>query len=985
MNKPDLLSDLNQEQFEAVTHTKGPLLVIAGAGTGKTTVITRRIAWLVEQGLAKPSEILALTFTEKAAGEMEARVDQLLAYGQTDTCIATFHAFGDSLLREYALDLGLPPEFRVLAADEQTLFLADRFDEIENLAELRPATNSRKYIELILKVISRAKDELVKPHDYQQAAQELLRSAKTDDDRRSARRQADIASIYAAYEEWKRQEGVIDFGDQILLLYQFLKTEPTLLAKLQKRFRYLLVDEFQDSNVAQSSLVKLLLSPEQNLTVVGDDDQAIYKFRGAAVANIVGFLADFPKAKTVVLTTNYRSSQPILDAAYRLITHNDPDRLEARLGINKHLTGRTGDQKPTFTWYRHDADELDGLVATIDELKKTFPLQEIAILVRSNNLIGPIAAALARAEIPARTSSDRRFTELPEIRGTIAFLRALAHPSDSLSLMKLGLSLFYRLDPAWLLVANDLARKTNRDLHTVLEDADSVLWERLPETGRLALTQFHDELHGYRQLITGKSAGEILYQFYNDHGVFATSNLQPRSHKSKDQNQLSLFQEKPEVEQLAIIQNIGAVFEAIRRYEQAGRDRFALTFVDSLESLLASIIPPSVDLGPEIDAVKILTVHAAKGLEFPIVFLPNLTSDRFPARGRHDPLELPEILIKETLPTGDAHLEEERRLAYVAMTRAKDWLILSGAATAGEGIRPKKPSPFIFESLGLTEVGPPIERVTPAARIHAFAPIEPAPKTVRLPEYNGILFLSPAMIEAYQQDPYTFYWRYVLKAPQLPSRHLNYGNAIHAAIEAYYRWRLERKYTSKVEEAAKAAGTSFEVNPDLRAAVLRRYQEAWRGEGYGSQADEERQFQHGLETLARFIERAQTRPLPTSVEEEFILHLPGVRIRGRMDAVNQREAEIRDFKTSQVETQKQAEVKVKENIPIRIYALAYKRRHDALPKRLILDFVEAGLEASLTPTDDLLQATERLIEATAAGIRAGQFDANPNFAFKDYE
>ena len=974
MSKADLLTDLNPKQKAAVTHREGPALVVAGAGTGKTTVITRRIAWLIRQRLAQPSEILALTFTEKAAGEMEARVDQLLPYGYTDTVINTFHAFGDQLLRTHTLDLGLPPEFRVLASDEQELFLSDRIDQVTDLLELRPVTNPRKYVAAILKVISRAKDELVTPDRYATTAEQLLQAATSDEERARARRQIDIAAIYGAYEDWKRDEGVIDFGDQILLLYNFLQHEPAILTRLRRQFRYLLVDEFQDTNYAQSALIKLLLGPDQNLMVVGDDDQAIYKFRGAAISNIVTFLADFPTAKTIVLTQNYRSHQPILDAAYRLIEHNNSDRLEATLGIKKRLIGQPAGQPPNFTWYRHETDELAGLVGQINSLKKKFTYRDMAILVRSNNLIRPIAAALTQADIPFSASSDRNFTQLPEIRGTIAFFQALVHPSDSLAHLKLAFSPFYLLDPSWLLIINDVARKTNRHLHEVLEAGESVVWQRLPEPGRLALEKFRDELAGYRRLIPTKTAGEILYHFYQDHGVLSLQNPAPTGKPAQATNQLSLFWEKPEEQRLAIVQNISAVFEAISRYQQAGRDRFTLSFVDALPSLLDSIVPPTVDLGPDIDAVQILTVHAAKGLEFPIVFLPSLIADRFPARIRHEVLELPDQLIAEKLPTGDAHLEEERRLAYVAMTRAKEYLILSGASAVGEGIRPKKPSPFVFEAVGLTEVGPAQEIVSARTYFDQFAPIEPAPKTARLPEYDGVLFLSPAMIEAYQQDPYTFYWRYVLKAPQPPSRHLNYGNAIHAAIEAYYR--LRQKTEGRKQKA--------ENHDILLAAVLKRYQEAWQGEGFDSKKDEERQFDHGKKTLTHFIARVVDQPLPSGVEEEFILHLPGVRIRGRMDAVFRGQGEIRDFKTSQLETQKQADQKVKDNLPIRIYALAYAKRFGELPQKITLDFVEANLEASLTPNQDVLTQTEAVITKTVAGIRAGQFDANPNFVFKDY-
>lgn len=957
MAQSDLLANLNSEQKDAVTHPAGPLLVVAGAGTGKTTVISHRIAWLIQQKLARPEEILALTFTDKAAGEMEARVDVLVPYGYTDTTIATFHSFGDRILREHALDLGLPPEFRVLSDTEQELFLADRFDDIEGIADLRPDHGPRKYVGAILKVISRAQDELISPARYHAVADELLHKAIDDDGRREARRQKEIAVIYEAYQLFKQQEGVIDFGDQIQLLYELLEREPTIREQLRARYRYILVDEFQDTNVAQYRLVQDLLSAESNITVVGDDDQAIYKFRGAAVSNILSFLRDFPTAQIVVLTKNYRSTQAILDSAYRLIQHNNPDRLEEKLQIKKQLTAGTQGEQPIFYWYEHDADELDGLVHHLKNILAHTPANQIAILVRSNTFITSIAAALARAEIPFAASSDQSFPELPEVRGIIAFFRALASPDDSTNHMKLAFSVYYRLDPGWILAINDIARKTNRSVNDVLANSDSVVWQRLPTEGRTAISAFRDDLTRYRGLIGTRRAGEILYQFLRDRGFLAEPNTATV--------QLNLFSERPEPERLLMIQNIAAVFDAIKRYGESGRDPFALNFIDQLESLLATVIPPSVDLGPDIPAVQILTVHAAKGLEFEVVFLPTLTHDRFPARNRHEPLSLPTELIAETLPTGDEHLEEERRLAYVAMTRAKRQLYLSGAVKTGEGVRTKKPSPFVYEALGLTDSPPPIQRVSSLNRIHTFAPRQPAPTTIRLPEYDGVLFLSPAMIEAYVQDPYNFYWKYVLKAPTPPSRYIHYGNAIHAAIEAYHRVRL-------------AKGKA-----DIKI-VLDRFTAAWQSEGFTSLADEQRVFSHGEDVLRAFIERADAEPLPSGIEEEFVLTLPGVRIRGRMDAIYRTTGEIRDFKTSDIKNSKQARDKLRENLPIRIYALAYRRRYGQLPQRLTLDFVESGIHASLEPTETLLTETEALILKTATDIRAGKFDPNPSNPFKDY-
>lgn len=952
LSLPDeLLGQVNEAQRQAITHTTGPLLVVAGAGTGKTSVLTKRIAWLIREGHAKPKQILALTFTEKAAGEMETRIDELLPYGATGTVVATFHSFGDQLLREHALDLGLPPEFRVLGSEEQRLFLEERIDEIEGLTELRPVASSRKFVSAVLTVISRAKDELVSAARYAEVAAQMLASASTDEERFEARRQQEISLIYTAYEQFKAEKGVIDFGDQILKLIELFAVRPAILTRIQQQFNFVLVDEFQDTNVAQYELVKQIVAPRQNLCVVGDDDQAIYKFRGAATSNILGFKRDFPTTSTVVLTDNYRSTQAILDASYTLVRHNDPDRLEHQLKISKQLKGLQQGVPPRFVWYKHEADELDGLVAALTELAKTVPLDQIAILVRNNSLVASLATACTTASIPFTTSTDRNFINLPEIRGVIAFYTALTQPTNSLAYLKLGLSPFYSLDPAWLLPFNDAARTENRPLFDLLADESHIAWQQLPVEGKTQLAELRDNLASYRRQIGEQNPGQLLYQFLKDRDVLQGSG------RLKDMD---------EEQRLAMIHNLAAIFEAIQGYIEASRDIFSLAFVEQLDGLLATVTPPRVNVGPDSEAVQILTVHAAKGLEFDTVFLPFMTADRFPSRAKRDPLELPLSLIAETLPTGDEHLQEERRLAYVAFTRAKTRLLISGASLAGAGKRLKKPSPFVLEALNLPHAPEPIERVQAEARMNRFAPVAPRPTTLRFPVANNQLSLTPAMIDTYLRDPYDFFWKYVLKAPSLPSSHLSYGNAIHAAIEAYYRKRLEDE-------------------PATIDHVLRRFSEAWSNQGYASLAEANRRHKAGEQTLAHFVARADKEPLPSLVEESFALSLPGIRIRGRIDAIFQETGEIRDFKTSHVSNQKDANAKARENLPIRIYALAYKERFQELPKSLTLDFVEANLRATIVPDETMMTSIKATIEEVAEKIRANHFPANPDNPFKEYD
>jgi DNA helicase-2/ATP-dependent DNA helicase PcrA len=347
--QPPLLADLTARQRKAVTHGDGPLLIVAGAGTGKTTVITRRIAWLIAEKRALPSEVLALTFTDRAAFEMIERVDRLVPYGHNDAQISTFHAFGDRLLRDHALEAGLSDQSTVLSRAEQIIFLREHLFELP-LDRYRPLGDPTRFLSALVTLISRLRDEDVAPGAYQAAAGRMAdAAAAAPDDEPLVERaatHAELAATYDAYERLMRGSDRIDFGDQVSLSLRLLREHPAVLAEVRGRYRYILVDEFQDTNHAQWELVKLLAAEHGNVTVVGDDDQSIYRFRGAALGNILGFRETYPKAGSVVLVDNYRSRQPILDAAHRLIRHNDPERLEAREGIDKRLKARSKFGRP---------------------------------------------------------------------------------------------------------------------------------------------------------------------------------------------------------------------------------------------------------------------------------------------------------------------------------------------------------------------------------------------------------------------------------------------------------------------------------------------------------------------------------------------------------------------------------------------------------------------------------------------------------------
>ncbi len=446
-----ILEGLNQKQREAVTYGEGPVLIVAGAGTGKTQVISRRIAWLIAMKRAKPEEILALTFTEKAAAEMEERVDILVPYGYTGVWIGTFHAFGDSVLRENALLLGLVPDLQVLTRPQQIIFFREHLFEFP-FSYYRPLGNPTRYIEAMVTLFSRAKDEDVIPEEYLAYAERLKKEAEEGPDdpelEEIATQQMEIARTYKKYQDLLAQHGKIDFGDQITLPLKLFRTHPAVLHQYQDRFRYILVDEFQDTNYTQFQLVKLLASRDQNITVVADDDQSIYKFRGAAISNILGFMDTYPKAKQTVLTENYRSTQMILDAAYRLIGYNNPDRLEFKNSIDKHLKAQVR-EGPSIKHLHYDTlfSEAEAAANFIKKKveKEGCDYRDFAILVRANRDADPFLRSLNMADIPWTFSGNEGLYTREEVRLLISFLRSVANFDDSVSLYYLAASEIYQL------------------------------------------------------------------------------------------------------------------------------------------------------------------------------------------------------------------------------------------------------------------------------------------------------------------------------------------------------------------------------------------------------------------------------------------------------------------------------------------------------------------------------------------------------------
>ena len=433
------LKKLNEEQKEAVTHKKGPLLIVAGAGTGKTTVITQRIAYLIEKGEVKPEEILAVTFTDKAAGEMEERVDKLLSYGYVDLWVSTFHSFCERVLRDHALDIGLPADFKVLNPTAGWLLVRQNLDKFK-LDYYNSLGNPTKFIQALISHFSHCKDQEIYPEDYLAYAEKL----KTRDDApetQEVERIKEVANAFHVYQRLLLKNSYLDFGDLINYCLKLFKKRPLILERYREKFKYILVDEFQDTNWSQYELIKIVAAPKNNLTVCADDDQAIYRWRGASFGNIVQFNKDFPKATQISLVKNYRSTQNILDLAYKFIKANDPDRLEFVNKIDKKLVASDKGKGVVEHIHAKNLDEeIGGVIRKILEIlkkDKEVNYNDIAILARTNDAANSFAKALERAGLPYQFLASKGLYSKPVILDVISYFKLLDNYHESSAVFRI--------------------------------------------------------------------------------------------------------------------------------------------------------------------------------------------------------------------------------------------------------------------------------------------------------------------------------------------------------------------------------------------------------------------------------------------------------------------------------------------------------------------------------------------------------------------
>ncbi len=965
---------LNPQQRSAVEHGEGPLLVVAGAGTGKTRVITERVRYLLESNPELSGEqIVGLTFTDKAAAEMKSRVVRAVGERGKKVWLSTFHSFCRN-----AILLPRKPELQVLDNVDHWILLRRNLARLA-LDRFRRLAEPGQFLGDFVDFLSRCQDELVTPEDYQRYADSLARAyerekAALDHEARREReeeiaRQQEIARVYRASEQLLRERNLLTFGRLLLETVRELRTNPALLAELQSRYRYILVDEFQDTNIAQLELLWLLGSGHRNLVAVGDDDQAIYRFRGASFGSFLVFLERFAGVRAgsgdharhiKPLTINYRSTARILRVAGQVIAQNEKSPVLPKK--------RLAPQKPNGEKIRvvelgHPEEEAQWIATELERLHRAGqPWRSLAVLFRMHAHRDRLVQALAARRIPfvIRNLSILHYTL---VRDVVAYLRLIAVPSDNVACARVLAA------PGWGLDARGLVRLCERAaknrglaLWDVLQDAQGELAFRKDRQRTAEVVALVNKL---RERAKHLSAAELLDELAAELELGVLAAETDRRYLDRFSNFVREWELKSGTKRLA------EFVEYLDYFEQAGGQ---------------------INLDEEVaaDAVQLMTVHAAKGLEFDHVFVMRVVQGGFPANLRPRVLEFPEELMKEAKPRGDFHIQEERRLFYVALTRARERLTLTTVVN-----RRSKPSVFLDDILMEPAIQRrDVERLTPAppraAREAATGPA-PTPRSGEFPLFDPArersrvysqiarwaesyhppaaepMQLSPSAIETYHTCPQKYLFQQVWGIRGGPRAATSFGSVMHTTIKHF------------IAELRKNRRVSFD---EVRAI----FEREWTSAGFEDTYQEQEYKKDGLEQLRAFHASCLEAP-PDVIAQEKRFELPldnNVVVIGRMDQVNRigpHEEEIVDYKTGKPRLEQHAS----KSLQLSLYALAAREVLDYNPVRLAFYNLETNTQAVTTREDKQLNQAREIVQEAAADIRAGEFPARPGFPCRSCE
>lgn len=938
------MSNLNPSQLEAVNHEFGPLLVVAGAGTGKTSLITSRIVDLINNRGVNPDEILAVTFTEKAAGEMLGRLDEVMPLSYYEPKICTYHAFCQEILRNEGHEMGLNTNFKLITEPEQWLMLRK---EIYTFAikELRPKNNPSKYINDLLKLFSKCVDENVTSKD-------LLNYSMGLEDEKERKKWEEVSLIFDKYEEIKLRDSKFDFGDLITFTYRLFLEKPYVLKKYQEKYKHVLIDEFQDTNYTQYSLIKLLCSPDsletRSLVVVGDDSQSIYKFRGAAISNILEFKEDYKNPKIVTLIENYRSTQEVLDLSYRVIQNNNPYTLESKLGISKELIAKNRKNSKNSNIKIVNCTDIDSEVSfVISKIKeflkneKEMTFKDIAILVRANSHLEPFVMELKKEGIPYQVYGNRGLYDKEEVSTVVCLLNLLIDPTDSTNLFR-----------CLFIESLNINQETILKLLAQSKSKRTLLWNECENTYDKNLQKFVETIKSYQRKLATAVPSDLIFNLLNDLKYVAKYSFEETIENELAIKNLDLF-----------LKRVKTIERSM--YQDNHVSPNLLEFMEYFNMILEAGENPAQAEFEDVDCVNLLTVHSSKGLEFECVFMPSLINGRFPATNRGSGFDIPKELIeeKEILPEGDYFLQEERRLFYVGVTRSKKYLNLSYANSYGKRERAK--SIFIEESGLEVETYDEKKEAVQESLFDIRTDFKQKLSTTEIDfEPKSLSFTA---LTTYKTCPLKYKYQFILNVPTKQSKALSFGNTIHECLKEFHQIKLIRKISLN--------------------ELLEIYKSKWQPYGFEDRENQIEYYKSGIELLTNYYNKYNNDDTKSVViEKMFKFKVGDIDVSGKIDRIDQLpdgKYEIIDYKTGEPKSEKD----IRNDDQLTVYSLAAKEFFNYDVEKLTYFYVEHDKKMSTERDAQDFERIKTEINTIVDSMKNKKFEATPsqkNCMFCDY-
>ena len=984
-----IFDNLNPQQGEAVKEVDKPLLIIAGAGSGKTLTVASKIAYLIQKGV-HPENILAVTFNQKAAEELKTRVTDMLG-AIDDLTISTFHSFCNQFIQDNLLSTKLNANFKVITDTAQLVYLTKNINNF-GLEHLEFNHEPYTLAEEIKKFISRCKDEYITPNDLQKHIQTQQTKNLDEEQQNDLNNLKDIHKIYTAYETYKTKNNMLDFGDMLCIVYDLLKNKPLILKRYQKKFQHIIVDEFQDTNYIQLQIVNLLAKPHGHITVVGDDDQSIYRFRGAYLTNIAEFRELFPNYTTKALEQNYRSTKKILAIANKLI-EKSPERTDKKL-----FTENPEGQKVTVTATTTDTAQANYIFETVKDLLKNHALTDIAILCRRRAGVLPIIDVFRKHKVPFNFVGESGFFQEPIIKDIISYLKVANNPAENnAELARILHRYVYNLKPAEISRFNNYAHNQAISLYEAFEFLEEI---KLNQKKFVKAKQVIDELvQTKKQTKTLALVHRLLFE-------------------------LDFYKYEIALDNKRNLKLLNKFYEFTEEFNVLYPDSDLDDFTDYLTYASNFDIDEEET---EKQAITVSTIHGVKGMQFPVVIVPDVVDRKLPTRYTKDKFPIPvELLkgVKSKFDEKELHLHEERRLFYVAITRAKEKLYITYAKRYGNNKTDSKPSKFLEEidfeanpdicfeeydgevlecdvtsegmelsdvlvketvsAINVGDFAGAIHKVLLLAKINdknfKFKDLiselkEPDCKqyeqqnsqdqTPCLPD-NAVFSIS--QFNTYKRCPRIYRYRYLLHIPEKPKYFFDFGASLHNVVE---------QLTKMIKDGSV-------VDFDVALGLLEKY---WRSTGYKSKLDETRDYEEAKEILKTFLEeQAKLKTEIVEIEKSFETKVDDFMIRGRIDRIDKDGDDyiVIDYKTAK---RASSERELKKDMQLLLYSLVTEEMFGKKPSKVGIWYLRPNQTKLVKVEDEDLEAIRAEMRLIVENIKAGKFDPTPGWECRncDYD